>query len=111
MKPKILLFLFAVLLAAVASLADTSATYAVGNKVTFSVTNLAGTPPITYQWQKDGANIPGATGATYIIPAVSPADTGTYEVVLTNPAGPAKSDKAVFTVAVLASGQIRVTSP
>jgi hypothetical protein len=35
-----------------------------GNKATFSVT-IAGNPPYFFQWQRNGQNIPGATGASY----------------------------------------------
>ena len=39
---------------------------AVGQPASFSVTAL-GTPPLSYQWQKNNVNIPGATSATYSI--------------------------------------------
>lgn len=105
------LILLAALLTALPSFADVTKTVLPGVQVTFSVIIKAGTPPITYQWQKDGVAIPGATNATYVIPAVSINDTGTYEVVLANAVGSAKSDKGIFTVAVLPSGQIQITSP
>lgn len=105
------LLLLAVLLAALPALADTSKVVAPGAQVTFSVTITKGTPPFGYQWQKDGVNIAGATNATYVIAAVIAADTGAYEVVMTNAAGSAKSDKGIFTVAVLPNGLIQITSP
>ena len=40
---------------------------------------VAGTAP-TYQWQKDGADIPGANAAQFSIPNVSEADAGQYTV-------------------------------
>ncbi len=40
---------------------------------------VAGTAP-TYQWQKDGADIPGANAAQFSIPDVSEADAGQYTV-------------------------------
>ena len=40
---------------------------------------VAGTAP-TYQWQKDGADIPGANAAQLSIPKVSDADAGQYTV-------------------------------
>ena len=40
---------------------------------------VAGTAP-TYQWQKDGADIPGANAAQLSIPDVSEADAGQYTV-------------------------------
>ena len=106
------LFLISVLLAffVVPVRADTSLTVAPGKQVTFSVA-VNGSAPFTYQWQKNAAPIAGATAATYVIPAVAATDTGTYTVVITNLAGSASSDKAVFTVAVLPSGVISISSP
>lgn len=51
--------------------------------VTFSVT-ATGTPAPTYQWRKDGANLPGETGASLTIAAVTPADLGGYDVIVAN---------------------------
>ncbi|MDZ7693152.1 MAG: hypothetical protein U5K69_18870 [Balneolaceae bacterium] len=39
-----------------------------------------------YQWQKDGKNISGATSRKLSVSSVSPADQGTYRLVVTNPA-------------------------
>jgi len=80
------------------------------NTATFSITNLAGTAPITFQWQKNGVNITGATASSFTLTKPSAADTGTYTCVLTNPAGSSSTDKGIFTVAVLPSGQISITS-
>src|SRR5271154_6672685 len=53
----------------------------VGMTATFTVT-VTGTAPITYEWQKNGANIAGATSATYTTPATVQADNGsTFDVV------------------------------
>ncbi|WP_412538297.1 PQQ-dependent sugar dehydrogenase [Longispora sp. K20-0274] len=48
-------------------------TVAVGDPVSFSV-SASGTPPLAYQWQRDGVDIPGATAATYTIAATALAD-------------------------------------
>jgi Immunoglobulin domain/FG-GAP-like repeat/Matrixin len=55
-------------------------------------------PDPTFQWQKNGANIAGATGSSYTISSVSPGDAGSYQVVATNDAGSTTSDAAVLTV-------------
>jgi hypothetical protein len=47
----------------------------VGTAATFFVT-ATGTLPITYQWRKNGAAIPGATNATYTTPASTASDSG-----------------------------------
>jgi len=54
----------------------------VGQPATFSVQTSV-TSGVTYQWKKNGTDIPGATGATYTIPAVSTSDLGNYSVTAT----------------------------
>jgi hypothetical protein len=39
----------------------------VGQTLTATVNNLGGTGALTYQWRRDGTNISGATGSTYIV--------------------------------------------
>jgi hypothetical protein len=51
--------------------------------VTFSV-NALGTPPLTYQWQLNGANLLNKTNATLNLTNVQPANAGIYTVVITN---------------------------
>ncbi len=46
-----------------------------------------GTPPLEYQWFHDDAAIPGATGPALEIARPSPADAGTYRVLVRNRAG------------------------
>ncbi len=53
-----------------------------GEAVTFSALAY-GTDPV-FQWQKKGVNIPGADHRTYVIPATSLTDAGTYRCVVTN---------------------------
>jgi alpha-tubulin suppressor-like RCC1 family protein/sugar lactone lactonase YvrE len=64
---------------------------------------LAGS--VTYQWRLNGRAIPGATLASYALPAVRWADNGIYHLVATNAVGPAVS--APLYVAVTGSRQIR----
>jgi PQQ-like domain len=69
-----------------------------GQSAVFSVA-AAGSAPLTYQWEKNGAAIAGATAASYTTPATAAADSGSmYLVVVTNPAGTVSSDSAVLTV-------------
>ena len=58
----------------------------------------AGLQPLTYQWQSNGTNIPGATNATLSLTNVQFADAGTYSVVASNAAGTDASPDAVLTV-------------
>jgi hypothetical protein len=71
---------------------------ALGQSAAFTVT-AAGSPPLTYQWQRSGSPISGATSASYTTPATSAADSGsTYMVVVTNSAGTVSSNAAMLTV-------------
>jgi sugar lactone lactonase YvrE len=63
-----------------------NATAATRAAVTFDGTVRA-SPSATYQWYKDGAPIPGATGATFEIVSLRTADAGVYSVIATNEAG------------------------
>lgn len=67
--------------------------------VTFSAA-ASGFPVPTYQWQKGGVAISGATGASYTIGSTSLADAATYTCVATNSLGSATSNGAVLTVQV-----------
>lgn len=42
---------------------------------------------LTYQWQKDGVNIPGATSATYSVPVTTSALAGSYRCLVTAAGG------------------------
>ncbi|HEY4246910.1 MAG TPA: immunoglobulin domain-containing protein, partial [Lacunisphaera sp.] len=57
-----------------------------GSSVSFSVV-ATGTPPVTYQWQKNGTTISGATTDTLSLISVTAADAGTYTVIVTLPPG------------------------
>src|SRR5262249_47964923 len=73
-------------------------TVTAGQTATFSVV-ASGTAPLSYQWQKNGANIAGATSASYTTPATTTSDSGsTFVVVVTNSAGTATSNVATLTV-------------
>jgi hypothetical protein len=68
-----------------------------GKPVTFSVAATIN-PPYTYQWQFNNADIPGATGATYMIASVEPANAGAYNVLVKNSDGTTKSAAATLIV-------------
>ena len=75
-----------------------SKTVAPGQTATFSTT-ATGSPPLTYQWQRNQAPISGATSATYTTPAVSTTDNGAqFLVVVSNALGSATSNPATLTV-------------
>jgi Right handed beta helix region len=52
-----------------------------------AATNPNSAVPLTFQWRKDGAPIAGATGATWTKPDARLADSGMYDVVVTNEGG------------------------
>lgn len=67
-----------------------------GASVNFSVT--ASGENLSYQWQKDGADISGATSNTLTLTSVSLADGGDYQCNVTNDCGTIPSDEATLTV-------------
>jgi hypothetical protein len=70
----------------------------VGQTATFSVAT-SGTPPLTYQWQKNGANISGAGATSYTTSAAASTDSGAmFDVVVSNYAGSVTSTMATLTV-------------
>jgi len=75
-----------------------SQTVNVGQTATFTVT-ATGAMPLTYQWQKNGANISGATSATYTTPATTSADNGAmFGVTVTHSTQSVASSLATLTV-------------
>ena len=74
-----------------------SQTVAPGSAATFTVA-ASGNPAPTYQWQKGGVNIAGATSATYSIPNAAPGDAGSYAAVATNSAGSVASNTATLSI-------------
>ena len=57
-----------------------------------------GSAPLTYQWQKDGVPISGATRASYLRTNLQAADAGAYAVVVANAQGSVTSGSAAITV-------------
>jgi hypothetical protein len=69
-----------------------------GQTASFSVA-AAGTAPLTYQWQKNGMDIPSATSVSYTTPVTTTADSGElFRVVVSNSAGNVISNSATLTV-------------
>jgi hypothetical protein len=70
-----------------------------GSSATLSI-SATGSPAPTFQWRKNGANIAGATSATFNLRAVTSADAATYSVIATNAFGTVVSDNATIVVNV-----------
>jgi hypothetical protein len=69
-----------------------------GQSATFGV-GAAGTAPLSYQWQKNGTAISGATSNAYTTPVTTTADSGEqFRVVVTNAVGTITSNAATLTV-------------
>jgi hypothetical protein len=70
----------------------------VGQTATFAVVAV-GTTPLSYQWQKNGTAIGGATSPTYTTPAATTTDNGSqFTVTVRNSAGRVTSAAATLTV-------------
>lgn len=74
-----------------------SRTNTVGTDATFSVV-ASGTEPLSYQWQFNGANLPGATGTNLVLLDVQFANAGNYRVVVSSPWGSVTSPPALLAV-------------
>jgi beta-galactosidase len=75
-----------------------SQTAYVGQTAQLSVA-ATGSPVLTYQWQRNGAAIAGATDSTYTTPVLAAGDSGaSFAVVVSNPVNSVTSSAAVLTV-------------
>ncbi len=85
-----------------------TATVLTGATKTLAVV-ATGTPLPTYQWRKDGVDIPNARAASYVVPATTVPTTASYSVVIANSAGSVESTAcevtSVIAVSVPSSGQ------
>ena len=68
----------------------------VGGTATFSVA-AGGTPPVSYQWCKNGTNLDGATSTSLIFSQVQPSNMGSYDLVISNAFGCLTSSVATLT--------------
>jgi hypothetical protein len=74
-----------------------AATVTEGATASFSVA-ATGTAPLTYQWQRNGSTIAGATAATYALVTALGDDNAQFRVVVTNSAGSVTSNAAALRV-------------
>ena len=68
-----------------------------GIPVTFSVT-ATGTAPLTYQWQRNGTNLSGATAASLTFLTASTDNGATYRVVVSNAVSSVTSNPGTLTI-------------
>jgi hypothetical protein len=87
-----------------------------GTTVSFPVA-VAGTPPFGYQWRRNGIPlvnggvVGGVTSSNLVLTGVSPADSGSYSVLVTNQAGSVASAEAVLTVGALVPLDVALDGP
>jgi alpha-tubulin suppressor-like RCC1 family protein len=74
-----------------------SQTVAKGANVQLHV-RAVGRQPVTYQWQRDGLNIPGATAASMLLTNVQGKDVGAYRALVQNYLGSATSGTAQLSI-------------
>lgn len=74
-----------------------SETIMAGNSYTLSAV-VSGSVPITYQWQKNGQDIPGATRSRLTFASAAVSDTGAYQLVVTQGSTKLTSATANLTV-------------
>src|SRR5437899_3081076 len=76
----------------------TNQTVTAGQTATFTVV-ATGTAPLSYQWQKNGVSMVGATSSGYTTPVTTTSDSGsTFRVVGKNTGGTATRNAATLTV-------------
>lgn len=75
---------------------DGPSTVEAGQPAILSAADSPGT--LSYQWQLDGVDIPGATQATYRIPSTQRLHEGEYRVVVTSARGASRSSAFALTV-------------
>ncbi|MBC8094943.1 MAG: hypothetical protein H7Y43_03940 [Akkermansiaceae bacterium] len=80
--------------------ANSKVTFSVGVSTSLSTNNAAtANGPVVIQWQKNGTNISGATGASYTTPYLSTADSGAiYRAVISIPGASSTSQSATVSV-------------
>ena len=82
-----------------------------GQTATFTVV-ATGTAPLSYQWQKNGTAVSGATSSSYTTPATTSSDSGAqFTVMVSDPAGSVSSNAATLTVSAAAVAPTITTQP
>lgn len=82
-----------------------SQTVCAGGSANLTV-SASGGAPLSYQWRREGFDIPGATGSSFLISSASEADAGNYSVRVTDPCGTRTSNTAVISIG---AGQPSIT--
>jgi len=80
-----------------------------GQAANFSV-GVNGQTPFSYQWQKNGTNVQGATNSILSFGSLQMADAGVYDVIVQNPVGIETSSNATLSVYATAAATMSATA-
>lgn len=78
-----------------------------GKSVTFYVTAV-GSSPLSYQWKKDGIDLPGETSGTLYLSNLTTNATGVYTATVSNQAGSVTSDPINLIVEIYVPNPVRI---
>lgn len=87
-----------------------SQSISLGGSATFSVA-VTGTPPLTYQWQFNGAALAGETNSSLVLINLSAKAQGSYLVRVSNLAGSTNSQPANLAVLIPPSSFVAYSAP
>ena len=87
-----------------------SVTTGIGAQVSFTV-SASGAAPLSFQWQRNGADIAGATTATYGFTTAFADNGARFRAVVRNGSGTATSGEAVLTVRNQTAPVATITAP
>jgi hypothetical protein len=73
------------------------------------IVGVVASPPVSYQWFAGGVAVAGATSPSLTFSPASANDSGSYTVVITNPAGSVTTASAALTVEPAGSAPVPVT--
>jgi glucose/arabinose dehydrogenase len=91
--------------------APESQTVSPGQRVSFTA-SATGTPPLRYQWLRNGTELPGQTAASLTLPAVARADSNArFRVRVSNDSGSVLSPEAVLLVRADTAPVATIVSP
>ena len=82
----------------------------VGGNASFQA-EVSGTPPLNYQWRREGTDLPGTTSAALSFTNVQTADAGSYQLFVSNAYGSVTSAVARLTVREPLIAQVLLGGP
>lgn len=105
MKKLICLFLLSALglFAQAATAPDVNKTVEIGSPVKMGFVSADGTAPFSFQWQKNGVNITGATNPVLDLGSTTQNSAGVYTLVVSNAKGFTTSNKLILSITITIS--------